>query len=164
MKTGLQAGLAAARHLVTHHPVSRILAGTMVGTKFDGELCMARKAKELRPLAVSRLAELRVQPWVHAHPVGHGRRMLRLDFVENARSRLLDQQLIGEAERDESKVQLKCHLEDPETLVLSSVFISLGVAHRSGHGCRLVASGTDRLHVGANSCGVSVQIEVLDID
>jgi hypothetical protein len=69
------------------------------------------------------LADIRVQAWVHAYPVGHGRRMLLLDFVENARARLLDQQLIGEAEMNELTSLLSHHIEDPETLVLSSVFI-----------------------------------------
>jgi len=69
------------------------------------------------------LVDIRVQPWVHAYPVGHGRRMLLLDFVENARARLLDQQLIDEAELNELTAVLTRHLEDPETLVLSSVFV-----------------------------------------
>ena len=69
------------------------------------------------------VTDIRVQPWVHAYPVGHGRRMLLLDFVENARVRLLEQQLIGEAELTELTALLKRHLEDPETLVLSSVFV-----------------------------------------
>lgn len=69
------------------------------------------------------LVDIRVKPWVHVYPVGHGRRMLLLEFVENARSRLLDQEVVGEAELNELTVALKRHLEDPETLVLSSVFV-----------------------------------------
>jgi hypothetical protein len=49
--------------------------------------------------------------------------MLLLGFVENARARLLDQRLIGEAELNALTALLKHHLEDPETLVLSSVFV-----------------------------------------
>ena len=49
--------------------------------------------------------------------------MLLLDFVENARARLFEQQLIGEAELTELTALLKRHLEDSETLVLSSVFV-----------------------------------------
>jgi SAM-dependent methyltransferase len=69
------------------------------------------------------LMDIRVQAWVHAYPPGHGRRMLLLDFVQNARTRLLDQQLIEAVELDELTVRLRHHLEDPETLVLSSVFV-----------------------------------------
>lgn len=69
------------------------------------------------------LVDIHLQPWVHAYPAGHGRRMLLLDFVENARARLLEQQLIGEGELNELMALLKRHLEDPETLVLSSVFV-----------------------------------------
>jgi SAM-dependent methyltransferase len=69
------------------------------------------------------LVDIRVKPWVHVYPVGHGRRMLLLEFVENARSRLLDQGVVGEAELNELTVALKRHLEDLETLVLSSFFV-----------------------------------------
>lgn len=69
------------------------------------------------------LMNIRVNALVHEYPPGHGRRMLLLEFVENARSRLLDQQVIGEAELNELTAALKRHLEDPETLVLSSVFV-----------------------------------------
>jgi hypothetical protein len=49
--------------------------------------------------------------------------MLLLEFVENARQRILDQQVLGEGELDELTAALKRHLEDPDTLVLSSVFV-----------------------------------------
>ncbi len=49
--------------------------------------------------------------------------MLLLEFVENARSRVLEKNLIGKTELDELTAALKSHLENPETLVLSSVFI-----------------------------------------
>jgi hypothetical protein len=60
---------------------------------------------------------------VHIYPPGHGRRTLLLEFVENARSRILEKNLIGQIELDDLTAALKNHLEDPETLVLSSVFI-----------------------------------------
>jgi hypothetical protein len=49
--------------------------------------------------------------------------MLVLEFVENARSRILAAGLIGEAELDEATTALQRHLNDPGTLVVSSLFI-----------------------------------------
>jgi SAM-dependent methyltransferase len=69
------------------------------------------------------LVDIHVNALVHEYHLEHGRRMLLLEFVENARSRLLDQKLVGGVELNELTAALKRHLEDPETLVLSSVFV-----------------------------------------
>jgi SAM-dependent methyltransferase len=69
------------------------------------------------------LVNIEVNALVHVYPVGHGRRMLLLEFVENTRSGLLEQNLVEEVELTELIAGLKQHLEDPATLVLSSVFI-----------------------------------------
>jgi hypothetical protein len=69
------------------------------------------------------LIDVRVNPLVHVYPPTHGRRMLVLEFVENARSRLLENELIGEVELDDLTTALRRHLEDPGTLVVSSLFI-----------------------------------------
>ena len=69
------------------------------------------------------VVDVHVHPFVHTYPLGHGRRMLLLEFVENARSRILEKNLIGEIELNKLTAALKNHLEDPKTLVLSSVFI-----------------------------------------
>jgi SAM-dependent methyltransferase len=37
-----------------------------------------------RLMRAAGLMDIRVQAWVHAYPLGHGRRMLLLDFVQNA--------------------------------------------------------------------------------
>ncbi len=76
-----------------------------------------------RLLRESGLIDIRVNPLVHVYPSGHGRRMLLPDFVENARQRILDQNLIEEAELNQLAAALRRHLEDPETLVVSSLFI-----------------------------------------
>lgn len=69
------------------------------------------------------LFDIRVNPLVHAYPPGHGRRMLLLEFVENARSGIIERGLIGEAELDELTAALRRHLENPSTLVISSLFL-----------------------------------------
>jgi SAM-dependent methyltransferase len=69
------------------------------------------------------LVDVRTNALVHVYPPAHGRRLLLLEFVENARSRILDKELIGEVELNELTAALKRHLEDPRTLVVSSLFI-----------------------------------------
>jgi SAM-dependent methyltransferase len=69
------------------------------------------------------LLDVRVNPLVYIYPPGHGRRMLVLDFVENARDRILESTLIAEAELAELTAALRRHLENPSTLVVSSLFI-----------------------------------------
>ena len=76
-----------------------------------------------RLLRESGLLDVRVNPLVHVYPPGHGRRMLVLEFVENARNRILERELIPEAELDELTAALKQHLEKPSTLVVSSLFL-----------------------------------------
>ena len=76
-----------------------------------------------RLLREAGLVDVRVNSFVHIYPAGHGRRLLLLEFVENARSRILEKNLIGKTELDDLTAALKKHLENPETLVLSSVFI-----------------------------------------
>jgi len=76
-----------------------------------------------RLLREAGLVDIRVNALVHVYPPGHGRRMLLLEFVENARLRMLDKELIGEVELNELTAALKRHLEDPGTLVVSSLFI-----------------------------------------
>lgn len=76
-----------------------------------------------RMLREAGVLDVRVHPLVHAYPLEHGRRMLLLEFVENARDRLLEKKLIRADELDELTGALKRHLADPATLVLSSVFL-----------------------------------------
>jgi SAM-dependent methyltransferase len=105
------------------HPAqTRLLEVLNTSAEMDG-IDRTIGSKLPRLMREAGLVDIHVQAWVHAYPVGHGRRMLLLDFVENARARLLDQQLIAEAELNELTARLKRHLEDPETLVLSSVFV-----------------------------------------
>ena len=76
-----------------------------------------------RLLREAGLQDVRVNPVVHVYPLEHGRRMLVLDFVANARARLLEQGLIDAGELDTLTAALRRHLEDPGTLVVSSLFL-----------------------------------------
>ena len=104
-----------------HYAQTRLLEVLNTSAEMDG-IDRTIGSKVPRLMREAGLVNIQVQPWVHAYPVGHGRRMLLLDFVENAWARVLDQQLITEAELNELTGLLKRHLEDAETLVLSSVF------------------------------------------
>ncbi|WP_213953720.1 methyltransferase domain-containing protein [Variovorax sp. dw_954] len=69
------------------------------------------------------IVDVHVHPMVHLYPLGHGRRMLVLDFVENARGRLIENGVVGQDDLDALTAALGRHLEDPATLVVSSLFI-----------------------------------------
>jgi hypothetical protein len=76
-----------------------------------------------RMLREAGLIDVRVNAFVDQYPSGHGRRMRLLEFIQNARSRILEKNLIREVELNALTDDLKRHLENPDTLVLSSVFI-----------------------------------------
>ena len=76
-----------------------------------------------RMLREAGLVDVRVNALTHVYPPGHGRRMLVLDFAENARARLLERRLTTEKEFDELTRALRRHLEDAGTLVVSSLFL-----------------------------------------
>ena len=79
-----------------------------------------RVPRMLRELGV---IDVRVNPLIHVYPPGHGRRMLLLEFAENARNRILESDLIAQPEFDELTAALQRHLENPSTLVVSSLFL-----------------------------------------
>src|SRR5262249_52036406 len=67
--------------------------------------------------------DVQVTALAHVYPPGHGRRHLLLDFVENARERLLEKNLISATELAALTSRLRAHLDDPATLVVSSLFL-----------------------------------------
>ena len=69
------------------------------------------------------LVDVRVNPLIHIYGPDHGRRPIFLQFVNNLRDRIVAQGLISEAEFAESIASLERHLGEPETLVVSHLFI-----------------------------------------
>lgn len=69
------------------------------------------------------VVDIAVNAVVHVYPHGHGRRLLLLEFVANLRRRLLEQQLISEGDLQRLTAALQRHLDEPTTVVLSSVFV-----------------------------------------
>jgi ubiquinone/menaquinone biosynthesis C-methylase UbiE len=76
-----------------------------------------------RMLREAGLHDIRVNPLIHVYPPGHGRRSILLDFAENLSERILAEKLVGERQLTELKVALKRHLDDPDTLVVSHLFL-----------------------------------------
>jgi SAM-dependent methyltransferase len=74
-----------------------------------------------RMLREAGLIDIHVNPLVQVAPEGHAHRVV-LPFVENLRDRLLAQKIIGEDELNDLVSQLKRHIDDPQTLVLSAIF------------------------------------------
>ena len=81
-----------------------------------------RAPRLLRDLGVR---DVRVHPLVHVYPLGHGRRFLWVEFVENVRARIVESGIASDAEIDELTGALRRHLEDPATLVVSSLFLQV---------------------------------------
>jgi SAM-dependent methyltransferase len=71
------------------------------------------------------LLDVQVTPLVHVYPAGHPRRTIMLDFVENLSERILAQQLVGGRELGDLKLALRNHIEDPETLIVSHLFLQV---------------------------------------
>lgn len=85
------------------------------------DLFVGRRVPRL--LRQAGLVDVQVHPLVHVYPPGHGRRAILLDFVENLSERLLAQKLIAEQQLVDLKLALKSHIEDPETLIVSHLFL-----------------------------------------
>ena len=67
--------------------------------------------------------DLEDRPLVHVYPLGHGRRTILLDFVENLSSRLVETGLVDPDELEALKRSLSQHLDDPNTVVVSHLFV-----------------------------------------
>jgi 2-polyprenyl-3-methyl-5-hydroxy-6-metoxy-1,4-benzoquinol methylase len=68
------------------------------------------------------LVDVQVRPVVHLSPMGHPRRLIPLQFIENVRHELVGRGLLTDAEIDDSLASLRAHLDDPNTLVMSHLF------------------------------------------
>jgi len=71
------------------------------------------------------IVDLQVNPIVHVYPHGHNRRTIFWDFINNVRDRVLEHGLIGKKELSTLMHDLKRHLENPRTLVVSHLFFQV---------------------------------------
>jgi SAM-dependent methyltransferase len=101
--------------------VQQLLSASAERSGADRTIAL-RGPRMLRELG---LVDVRVSPLVHVYPPGHSRRHLPLWFAENARPRLLELGLVTAAEMDELISAVRRYLDDPNTLVVSSIFLQV---------------------------------------
>jgi hypothetical protein len=71
------------------------------------------------------LTDIHVNPVIHVYPPGNSRRNILCDFLENVRDRILAERLMTEAAFQEQLAELKRHLDDTGTLVISNLFVQV---------------------------------------
>ena len=69
------------------------------------------------------LVDVRVNPLIEIYGPDHSRRPIFMQFVNNLRDRIVLEGLISPAEFAESIASVERHLSEPETLVVSHLFI-----------------------------------------
>lgn len=78
-----------------------------------------------RMLRDAGIVKLQVNPVIHVYPPGHNRRTIFLDFVQNIRDLLVREGFAKNEELNELTQELKRHLDDPNTLVVSHLFFQV---------------------------------------
>ena len=71
------------------------------------------------------IVDIHVNPVIHVYPPGHNRRTIFWDFLQNVRDRVVAHGLIGEPELTSLMDALRCHIDDPRTLVVSHLFFQV---------------------------------------
>jgi SAM-dependent methyltransferase len=85
------------------------------------DLYIARRIA--RMLRNAGLVDVKLHPLIHLYEPAHSRRPIFLQFVNNLRDRIVAEGLISEGEFARCTAELERHLGDPETLVVSHLFI-----------------------------------------
>jgi ubiquinone/menaquinone biosynthesis C-methylase UbiE len=87
------------------------------------DLFVGRKTHQM--FRAAGLTDMHVNPVIHVYPPGSSRRNILCDFLENVRDRILAERLMTEAGFDEQLAELKRHLDDAGTLVISNLFVQV---------------------------------------
>jgi len=87
------------------------------------DLYVGRKTHQM--FRAAGLIDIQVNPVIHVYPPGSNRRNIFRDFLENVRDRILNEGLMEEAEFRERLTELKRHLDDPNTLVISHLYLQV---------------------------------------
>jgi len=69
------------------------------------------------------LVDVDARPLVHLYPPGHPRRSILIQFIGNVREQLIGSGLLDEATIDQLVGEVEHHLADPDTMVVSHLFI-----------------------------------------
>lgn len=72
---------------------------------------------------IAGLEQISVRPIIHLYPLMHERRFLAVDFAENMAERFVESGLIEVSDVTTMIGELRSHLEDPDTLVVSHLFL-----------------------------------------
>jgi ubiquinone/menaquinone biosynthesis C-methylase UbiE len=87
------------------------------------DLFVGRRTHQL--FRAAGLRDIQITPLVHVYPTGNSRRNILGELVESVRDRLLVDGLMSEIEFKEHLRDLKRHLDDPNTLVISHLFFQV---------------------------------------
>jgi ubiquinone/menaquinone biosynthesis C-methylase UbiE len=87
------------------------------------DLFVGRKTHQM--FRAAGLIDIQVNPVIHVYPPGNNRRNILCDFLENVRDRILAERLMTEAAFLERLAELKRHLDDTGTLVISHLFVQV---------------------------------------
>lgn len=87
------------------------------------DLFVGRKTHQM--FRAAGLMDIQVHPVIHVYPAGHNRRNILCDFLENVKVRLLAEGMITAAEFHQRLAELQRHLDNPETLVISHLFLQV---------------------------------------
>jgi SAM-dependent methyltransferase len=74
-------------------------------------------------LRAAGLEDVEARPIVHLYPAGHPRRSILTQFVGNVRNRLVGEGFLTGAEVDELTAAVESHVADPNTMVISHLFL-----------------------------------------
>ena len=87
------------------------------------DLFVGRKTHQM--FRAAGLTNIHSNPVIHSYPRGHNRRNILCDFLENVKDRILAESLMTESEFREGLLELKRHLDNPDTLVISHLFVQV---------------------------------------
>jgi SAM-dependent methyltransferase len=68
------------------------------------------------------LVDVTIEARADVYPIGHSRRTVRLDILQNMRSKIVERELLAERELDELDRAARGHLADPGTLIMPCVY------------------------------------------
>jgi ubiquinone/menaquinone biosynthesis C-methylase UbiE len=100
----------------------RLMQALVTYSKENGiDLYIGRRIA--RMLRAAGLTDIRLNPLVHVYEPDHSRRPIFLQFVHNLRDRIVERGLLSEPEFAECYSSLERHISDPNTFVMSHIFV-----------------------------------------
>ena len=100
----------------------RLMQALVTYSKENGiDLFIGRRIA--RMLRAAGLTDIRLNPLVHVYEPDHSRRPIFLQFVHNLRDRIVERGLLSEPEFAECYSSLERHISDPNTFVMSHIFL-----------------------------------------